>query len=153
MSSEAEDFAPVPPNDVDGDSAAPTNELVMPARWCKACNTAVVPIGKGRCPVCGKFTNGNSMKLRDSVSESRRNEIIHALIADFGEPQSTVARSQLGALADVLAKLWKARPGTTEHVRLVHAQQQLVAALRESMRVDRLATLRRLRQAARGGNA
>jgi hypothetical protein len=143
MSNDVNDCAPSPPNEVDGSSSAPNrHELVIQTRWCKACDTAVVPLGKGRCPVCGKFTNGNSMKLRDGVSESRRAEIIRALIADFGEPQTVVARSQLSALADVLAKLWRARPGTPEHVRLVHAQRQLVDALRDTQCSDRLAALR-----------
>lgn len=148
MASESDVFdveLPIDQNVNDRDPLA--DDTILQARWCKCCNTAVVPVGKGQCPVCGKFTLGNSMRVRDRVSESRVRELAHRLVRDYGVPSDEVGRAQLESLAKTLARLERVKPGTTEHLRLIHAQQALVDALKETMKVSlrasRLAQLRR----------
>jgi uncharacterized Zn finger protein (UPF0148 family) len=133
MSNVFDDFEPAPPNTENGAPTDPLPDDIVPARWCTACNTAVVPVRRGQCPVCGKFTVGNSMRTRDKVSESRVRELANRLVRDYGTPSDEIARSQLEALAKTLARLERVKPGTTEHLRLIHAQQALVDALKDSI--------------------
>jgi hypothetical protein len=69
----------------------------------------------------------------DNGSESRIRELANRLVRDYGAPSDEIGRSQLEALAKTLARLERVKPGTTEHLRLIHAQQALVTALKETL--------------------
>jgi len=137
MSNKSEELLPgLPSTDCAIAPAVSREDIVeMPdVRWCRFCNQLCVPEGKGRCPICKRFTPYNTQQQKDRLNESRRKDVLQRLISKHGQPQGPVEESQFGALADVIVRLERARPGSTEHNRLVSAQQTLVSALHDRIK-------------------
>lgn len=103
----------------------------LPLTFCRNCNVDVKPVGKGKCPRCGKVLRFNFLARKHPVNKLRRQQLLDKLVAEY-QPQTTMLQSSCEMLAGILEQLEVLKPGSTEHQRLVQLSQTLGAALEES---------------------
>jgi hypothetical protein len=90
-----------------------------------------MPVGKGKCPRCGRVLRLNFVARRHPVNVLRVDQLLADLLAQF-PPADIIERCDREQLAVTLEQLETMRPGTTEWQRLVTVAQMLGAALRDS---------------------